>query len=71
MAVAAMIGLCSCNKSKDCKCTHTRNIPGETEPMVTETTLTIEKGKCSDNDASQTTTFDGDTITQVIKCVEI
>ena len=70
MAVAAMIGLCGCNKSKDCKCTQTRDLPGM-DPVVTVTTLTIEKGKCSDNDATQTTIIDGDTITQAIQCSEI
>jgi len=70
MAVAAMIGLCSCNKSKDCKCTTTQTLPG-LDPVVTETTMTIEKGKCSDGNATQTTNVGGQTMTQVIECSEI
>ena len=38
--------------------------------MVTQTTVTIEKGKCSDMNATQSTTFDGDVMTQTIECVQ-
>ena len=38
--------------------------------MVTQTTVTIEKGKCSDMNATQTTSFDGDVMTQTIECVQ-
>ena len=70
MAVATMIGFCSCNKSKDCKCTTTQTIPGM-DPVVTETTLTIEKGNCSDSNATQTSSIGGQSITQVIECTAL
>ncbi|MBR4136709.1 MAG: hypothetical protein IKU03_09960 [Bacteroidales bacterium] len=65
-AIATMFCFAGCKKT--CHCTTTQTFPGE-EPMVTSTTLTIEKGKCSDMNASQTSSFDGDVVTQTIECI--
>ncbi|MBO7647307.1 MAG: hypothetical protein J6S56_04330 [Bacteroidales bacterium] len=66
-AVAMLFCFAGCKKT--CHCTTTQTFPDET-PMVTQTTVTIEKGKCSDMNATQTTSFDGDVMTQTIECVQ-
>ena len=66
IAVAGAFMFVGCKKT--CNCTTTQTFPGEA-PYVTTTTLTIEKGKCSDMNSTQTTTFDGETVTQSVECV--
>lgn len=65
VAVAAAFTVAGCKKT--CHCTTTQQFPDEA-PMVTHTTVTIEKGKCTDMDATQTATFDGETMSQTVKC---
>ena len=64
-AVACAFMFAGCKKT--CNCTTTQQFPDEA-PMVTHTTVTIEKGKCTDMDATQTASFDGETMSQTIKC---
>ncbi|MBO4503369.1 MAG: hypothetical protein J5730_00960 [Bacteroidales bacterium] len=64
-AVACALMFTGCKKT--CHCTTTQQFPDES-PMVTETTVVIEKGKCTDMNATQTTTFDGETMSQTVKC---
>ncbi|MBO4489623.1 MAG: hypothetical protein J5741_08240 [Bacteroidales bacterium] len=66
-AVAMLFCFAGCKKT--CHCTTTQTFPGEA-PMVTQTTVTIDKGKCTDMNATQTTSFDGDVMTQTIDCVQ-
>jgi len=65
VAVATAFTVAGCKKT--CHCTTTQTFPGET-PVVTNTTVVIEKGKCSDMNAEQNTSFDEGTMSQVIKC---
>ena len=54
---------------KTCHCVTKQSFPGE-EPIVTTTTLTIDKGKCSDMNASQTSSFDGEVVSQTVECTQ-
>ena len=65
-AVACAFMFAGCKKT--CNCTTTQQFPDEA-PMVTHTTVTIEKGKCTDMNTTQTTSFDGGTFTQSVECV--
>lgn len=67
LAVVASVALVGCSKSKDCNCTVTQNMPGM-GPMTTEAVYTAEDGDCSDLNATTTTTVNGQTITQTVKC---
>ena len=66
-AVACVFLFAGCKKT--CHCVTTQSFPDEI-PMVTTTTITIEKGKCSDMNSSQTTTFDGEAISQTVECTQ-
>ncbi len=66
-AIASTLLFAGCKKT--CHCTTTQVVPDEA-PFITETTLTIEKGKCSDMNTTQTSSFDGETVTQTIECVQ-
>lgn len=71
IACMAMMAV-SCDKSKDCKCTTTQQWEGSMEePAVTTTTQHIDKGECSDMNATQTMNAGGDTYTATIDCVEM
>ncbi len=67
VAVASAFMFVGCKKT--CNCTSTQQFPDE-PAYVTHTTLTIEKGKCSDMNSEQTTTIDGETISQKVECVQ-
>ena len=72
LAVVALVFVCvGCNKTTNCKCTTTQEWQGIMEPSVTETTGTIEKGECSDMNATQTMNAGGDTYVATTECVEI
>ncbi len=64
--VACAATFTSCKKS--CVCTTTQNMPGM-GPMESTSEVTIQKGKCSDMNTTQTTNVYGETITQTVECV--
>ncbi len=66
--VAAMFAFVGCSKTRTCNCVTKQSFDGE--QIVTNTTLTIDKGKCEDMNATQTMTMDGETITQTVECAE-
>lgn len=74
LCIIAAVSLCAfvgCSKPKDCKCTADQSFSGiDMNPMVTEYTQTIEKGKCEDLNTTSTTTMEGVVLTQVVKCSE-
>lgn len=67
--VAGMFVFAGCSKTRTCTCVTTQALTGEA-PVVTTTTLTIDKGHCEDMNATQTMSADGDTYTQTIECTE-
>ncbi|MCR4826243.1 MAG: hypothetical protein K5882_04740 [Bacteroidales bacterium] len=66
--VAVMFVFVGCSKTKTCNCVTKQSFDGE--QIVTNTTLTIDKGKCEDMNATQTMNMDGETLTQTIECAE-
>lgn len=73
LAALALVFICaSCNKSKNCRCTTTQAWDlDDMEPMVTVVEGTIDKGECSDQNATQHMTAGGQTYTATVDCVEI
>ena len=67
VAVASAFMFVGCKKT--CTCKTTQVFPDQ-DPIVTTTTVTIEKGKCTDMNAEQTSTIDGETISQKVECVQ-
>lgn len=67
----ALLSFVSCDKSKTCNCTTVLkwNVEGM-EPTVSERTTTIDKGECSDGNASQLMNAGGQQYTAEITCVE-
>ncbi|MEG1572134.1 MAG: hypothetical protein RSC04_00985 [Bacteroidales bacterium] len=63
LLLALCLGCFSCNKEKTCKCT--MKYSGEFALPEVTTTITIEKGKCSDGNTSVTTGG----MTATMKCV--
>lgn len=72
VAIALAFGLTSCDKTKNCSCTTTQAWDvDDMEPMVSTYSGTIEKGECSDMNATQRSNMGGQTYTAKTECVEV
>ena len=68
MGAAMLLTLAGCNKPKECKCITTQTMP-DMDPMVTESVMTAQDGKCDEQSVTQTITApDGEKMSQTIKC---
>ena len=72
IALAFGFSLTSCDKSKNCSCTTSQAWDvDDMGPMVSTYSGTIEKGECSDMNATQRTDMGGQVYTVKTECVEV
>jgi len=63
------LAFASCDKTKECVCTTTQNMP-EMGPMTATSEVTINDGNCEDMNVTQNVDAYGETITQTVDCIE-
>lgn len=70
LATSSLFMLSSCNKEKDCMCTHETYVEGIEEPGISTGRVKIAKGECSDLNEVQTNEVSGTEATTHSTCVE-
>ena len=70
-SIALVFLAVGCNKTKECKCETTQEWQNIGEPMTTQTQVTIDKGDCTDMNATQTMNAGGDTYVMHTECTEM